>query len=110
MRVAFLGHNQPLGSSLPAGGFLSKTVAELLVRNLAAERISQKEIRAFSPTSAFVALQRERCRYIPVKLPPKEVENVKFSPPKEAGLSVPRSRYLPRFREIYGDQQLAASL
>lgn len=81
VRVAFLGHNQPLDRIIrPAGGYLSKDDAEGLVRDFLAERISQKAIRAFPPQSSFRIL-RPYLRTIPVKLPPVEVENCKFVPP-----------------------------
>ncbi len=112
MRIAFLGHNQPVGGSVrPSGGYLAKDDADRLVQDLAAERISKKMIRAFAPGSAFRVLKPlTRCRNNGEKMPPREIENVKFIAPKTRDSNGVRSRYLPRFREVYGDQQLAASL
>ena len=110
MRVAFLGHNQLPGAMRPLGGYLSPEDADRLVHELAAERLTKKIIRAFAPDSTFQALRRERCRYIPVKLPPKEVANVRFSAPRPVATGVPRTLYLPRFHEIFGENQLRISL
>jgi hypothetical protein len=57
MRVGFLAHYQPLNSR--PSTFLSKDVAELLVKRLAAERISQKLIRAVPPESVFLPIHPE---------------------------------------------------
>lgn len=111
--VTVLAHHQPLGST--RGSSLPADVADLLVQRMVAERISQKVIRMFSPDSIFAATKfssEARC-YIPDKLPPAEVEGTYFQPPESANdatSAVPRLRYLPRYREVFGDQQLAASL
>lgn len=114
MRVAFLGHDQLPGTSHPSGGYLSRDAAALLIHELAAEKISGSVIRAFAPGSTFCAsLDRQRCRYIPVRLPSVITEGMKREPSaaERALVSVvPRTRYLSRFREVYGDRQLAASL
>lgn len=112
MRIAFLGHDQPIGGFVrPAGGYLRKEDADRLIDELGAERISNKVIRAFAPGSAFRLLKpATRCRIIGDKLPPREIENVKFMAPKTSNSNGVRSRYLPRFREVYGENQLAASL
>lgn len=78
----------------PAGGYLSKDDAELLVRELYAERISKKMIRAFAPDSPFRRLQSptpnsRRPHYVPEKLEPIELPGVRFIPPN----------YLPTFQE-----------
>lgn len=111
MRIAFLGHHQPTHGFLrPEGGYLSKEDAELLVNELAAERVSKKVIRAFAPGSSFRVMNRQICRnFIPDKLPPKEVANVKFCPPEVINSNTIRSRFLPRYREVYGDDQLRRS-
>lgn len=112
MRIAFLGHDQPIGGFVrPAGGYLRKEDADRLIDELGAERISNKVIRAFAPGTAFKLLKpATRCRIIGEKAPPREIENVKFIPPKTANSTGVRSRYLPRFREVYGDKQVALSL
>lgn len=82
MRVAFLGHNQALdGSIRPSGGYISKSEAEALVLSLAAERISQKRIRAFPPDSPFRVMRPELLGKRG-KLPPREVGGCKFVPPR----------------------------
>jgi len=83
------------------------------VHELAAERITQTIIRAFPPTSTFSSRVLEHPfvkNYIPRRLPPKEVANVKFVPPPLVVKDCIRRCYLPRFREVYGANQLAASL
>jgi hypothetical protein len=112
MQIAFLGHDQPIGGFVrPAGGYLAKDDADRLVDDLAAERISRKVIRAFAPGSQLRVLKpATRCRIIGDKLAPREIENVKFIAPKTRDSNGVRSRYLPRFREVYGENQLAASL
>jgi hypothetical protein len=112
MKIAFLGHDQPIGGFVrPKGGYLAKDDADRLVQDLAAERISRKVIRAFAPGSALRILKSPgRCRIIGDKLPPREIENVKFIAPKTNHSTGVRSRYMPRFREVYGENQLAISL
>ena len=105
----------------PAGGYLKVSDAELLVFNLMAERISGKIVRAFAPDSVFAARMRNegmdpvrRCKNgrhpRAWRLAAKEIENAKFILKSRQQTNIPRSRYLPRFREIFGDQQLEASL
>jgi hypothetical protein len=53
IRVAFLGHSQPVNAARPSGGYISRSEAESLIRELTAERISQRCIRAFAPGSVF---------------------------------------------------------
>jgi hypothetical protein len=79
VRVAFLGHQQPTDSSRPAGGYISKSEAEALVRLMAAERISQKRIRAFPPDTAFRCIQPEMLRS---PLPSSELPGIKFVGPR----------------------------
>ena len=90
-------------------------VADILVQRMICERISRKRIRMFSPDSVFAATKYcpEVLTYIPDTLPPAEVEGTYFQPPaseKESVSTMPRMRYLPRFREVYGDDQLQRSL
>lgn len=88
-------------------------VADLMVERMVAERISRKVIRMLPPDSVFSAakLCPAISNYIPDKLPPQEVENCKFRLPLSAAAStVPRTHYLSRRRELYGDWQLHASL
>jgi hypothetical protein len=66
MRIAFLGHNQPIHASNPSGGWLSRREADNLLREMAAERISQKRIRAFAPGTVFPR------RELTTELPPME--------------------------------------
>ena len=109
--VAVLAHYQPLDTR-PATHVAPGT-ADLLVQRMIAERITQRLIRMLPPDSIFpvAEFRPERRCYVPEKLPPKEVANVKFQLPASLSNStVPRLRGLPRFREIFGDQQLAASL
>ena len=82
--VAVLSHHQPVGSR--TGTFLPADVADLLVQRMAAERISAKVIRMMRPDSVFLpAVQKvtPHVRYIPTKLPPREVENCKFIKPPQ---------------------------
>jgi hypothetical protein len=80
--VAVLAHYQPLdchpGTSLP------ETVAEEMVQRMVAERISRKLIRMLPPDSVFPVanLCPQTRRYIPEKLPPREVNGTYFQPPR----------------------------
>ena len=107
--VILLAHYSPRdakrGTKVPAD------VAELLVRRLAAERITQNVYRLLPPNSVFAKLIPTTAYFVPLKLGSGEIPGVKFVPPASAIAStVPRSRSLPRRREIYGDWQLAMSL
>jgi len=75
MRIAFLGHNQPIHASNPSGGWLSRRDADNLVRDMAAERLSQKRIRAFAPNSIFPRHE------LPSELPPIETAGCVFRCP-----------------------------
>jgi len=77
--IGFLAHNQPLGSKPKT--FVAKDDAEVLVREMFAERISAKLIRAFPPDSAFRRLRPTRTSAY-IKLPPVEIENCRFVPPR----------------------------
>ncbi len=60
-------------------------VADQLVQRMAAERISAKVIRMMRPDSVFLAAVKTvlpQVKYVPMKLPPVEVENCKFIRPK----------------------------
>jgi hypothetical protein len=83
VRVAFLGYDQPADASVrPAGGYISKSEADALVRTLAAEPISQKRIRAFPPGTAFRNLSsRNLCFIPPRRLPSGEIPGLRFVPP-----------------------------
>jgi hypothetical protein len=93
-------------------------IADLLVQRMIAERISRKLIRMMPPNSVFgaaakIALPQIQFRYVPEKLPPAEVEGAYFQQPESAKTSlttVPRMHCLPRFREVFGDNQMVASL
>jgi hypothetical protein len=78
MRVGFLAHHEILGSRPKT--FLEKDDAEQLVREMFAERLSAKVIRAFPPDSPFRRLHAV-VRILPAKLPPREIENCYFVPP-----------------------------
>lgn len=87
-------------------------VAAQLVACLAAESISQTVIRMLPPDSQILkaspmALKKN---YVPDRLPAREVSGVKFQAPPEHPTGVPRSRYLPRRREQYGEWQMRRSL
>jgi hypothetical protein len=108
--LAHYSHPGAQGTPVPAD------VAAELVRRLAAEPIRQGVIRMFGPGSIFASPLKAalpQTSYIPEKLPPAEVEGTYFDPPlsaNESSSNVPRMRYLPRFREIYGDDQVARSV
>jgi hypothetical protein len=90
-------------------------VADELVRRMAAEPIRQGLIRMLPPDSIFPvqAAFSQAPRYIPEKLPPAEVAGTYFQPPESgssSSSSVPRMQFLPRFREVFGDDQLARSV
>jgi hypothetical protein len=76
--IGFLAHNQPLGSK--AKTFVDKDDADLLVREMFAERLSAKLIRAFPPDSLFRRLPATNLSRF-TKLPPREIENCFFVPP-----------------------------
>jgi hypothetical protein len=82
-----LAHNQD--GNVRASTFVPKDVADELVRRLICERISHKKIRMFPPKSVFLAERPNRpASYdLPEKLPPAEVENCKFIPPKHSPLA-----------------------
>jgi hypothetical protein len=110
--VGLLAHNQPAHSRQTTP--LPSEVADLLVNRMIAERISQKVIRMLPPDSVFPVAKfcaETKC-YIPEKLPPVEIEGTYFDPPDASDTlsTIPRMRNLPRYRETYGDNQLAASL
>lgn len=44
------------------------------------------------------------------KMPPAEVEGLRFKGPRGENSQIPRSRFLPRHREVYGKWQLEVSL
>lgn len=59
-------------------------VADELVQRMAAEKISQSVIRMMRPDSVYLSAVQKfspEVRYIPVKLPGREVENCYFVPP-----------------------------
>jgi hypothetical protein len=59
-------------------------VADELVQRMAAERVSQGVIRMMSPDSVFLpAVQKvlPETRYVPMRLPAREIENCYFVPP-----------------------------
>lgn len=56
-KIAFLDHSQELHELRPKRGYLTRDEADRLVRELFAERITQKKIRAFSPETIFRLLQ-----------------------------------------------------
>ena len=76
MRVGFLGLGQDRGER-PAGGYLRKEDADRLVAELAAERITQKLIRALPPNS-FRSLSVVST---PKKLTGGEIGNCRYFPP-----------------------------
>jgi hypothetical protein len=79
MRIAFLGHNQPIHASNPSGGWLSRSEADQLIHDMAAERISQKRIRAFAPGTIFPRHE------FPTELPPMETGGCVFRCPSNPG-------------------------
>lgn len=110
MRVAVLGHNQPLNALHPSGGYISREDAELLVRDLVVERLSRKAVRAFAPDSPLVR-GRNFCRnFILDRLGAGEIGGVKFKAPPQKSTGIPRTHYLPRYREVFGENQLRNSL
>jgi hypothetical protein len=109
--VRVLSHYQ--ASDFPGTTYVPEDVARLLVNRLVSERLSQKVIRMFAPEAVFAAIKMdpEVQRYIPDAMPPAEVEGTYFQEPADAPHSsnVPRTRNLPRFREVYADPQLLIS-
>lgn len=82
--VGFLAHDQPTdGRVRPAGGYLRKEDADLLVAQLVVERISQKLIRALPPNSSIrVNVPITRCRSRK-KLPALEPSGARYFPPSD---------------------------
>jgi hypothetical protein len=109
-QVGLLAHDQPIG--VRPRTLIPRETAEFMLKCLVIERISRKLYRFLPPKSVFCAGRAERLvgSYIPPKLPPREIEGVRFVGPKPRNTGAPRSRFLPRFREIYGDDQLRRSL
>lgn len=110
-RVLVLAHYQ--ASDCRIGSHVQKAIASFLVNRLVCERISQSVIRMFAPDAVFAVVKYcpEVQRYIPITMPPAEVEDVKFeAPPDNPASTVPRMHNLPRFREVYGEKQLETSL
>lgn len=110
MRIAVLGHDQLLNALHPSGGYISREDAELLVKNLAVERISQKAVRAFAPDSPFVRGRNFYRNYIIQRMGAGEIGGVKVRKIPRQSTNVPRTHYLPRYREVFGDNQLRVSL
>ncbi len=108
--VAVLACDQPAESRRRT--IVPKDVADLLVQRMIAERITQRLYRMLPADSVFPV-----AKYIPIqegfvsgKLPPAEIENCRFVLRQPDTGNVPRTRSLPRFRETYGENQLARSL
>jgi len=94
---------------------MDPAVAELLLLRLAAEPISQKVIRMLPPDSEILAASHfspTPPRYVPEQLERAEiVPGLKIlRPAPDAASNIPQLHGLPRFREVYGDGQLQASL
>ena len=109
--VTLLAHYQPRDAKRGTG--ILAEVAEVMADRLVVERISRNVYRMLPPDSVFSAAKASPvvANYIPSKLPPREVENCKFKLPASAHSStVPRSQFLGRRREMYGDWQLTTSL
>jgi hypothetical protein len=89
-------------------------IAALLVQRMAAEPIRQGVIRMFPHWSIFSALKvSSDARYIPEKLSSGNIGGVFRKPSKaeqECRSTVPRSRRLSRYREVFGDNQIVLSL
>lgn len=81
-QVGILDWHQPVDARPTT--FIPKWAANLLVARLAAEKLSGRVIRRFAPDSVFYACQPlpESRRFIPAKLPPVEVENCRYVPPR----------------------------
>ncbi len=109
MLIAFLGHNQLPGASRPAGGFISRNDAEFLVAQLAVERLSQKCVRAFAPGSTFSRLNFQRTPTSKFNVVGGEIGGCKFVYRRKE-INIPRVQKLPRFREVFGENQLRMSL
>ena len=85
--IGFLAHDQPLGSK--AKTFLDKEDAETLVREMFAERISAKLIRAFPPDSPFRLLRiQDRTK---LTFGSGEVSGTRFQAPRD-----------PAWQELHG--------
>lgn len=112
-KIGVLAHNQPATSARAVP--IDADIAELLVRHLAAERISQRLIRMLPRDSVFpmAKFYADNGNYIPDKLPAVIWEGL-YREPSASELAVisvvPRTHYLPRFREVFGDRQLEISL
>lgn len=81
-KVGILDFHQAAGE-LPRT-FVKRDIACLMVDRMAAEHISQRVIRMFPRDSIFPAfrLQPRDARYIPEKLPPREIPGCYFQPPQ----------------------------
>jgi hypothetical protein len=79
MRVGVLAPEQSRFER--AKSFLSKEDAEFLLSEMIAERISSKLIRLFAADSPFRCLRPTRTTNF-IQLPPREVENCFFVPPR----------------------------
>lgn len=89
--VAVLSHNQEVPTSLLQRGitFIPKDVANEMVRQMAAERISAKLIRLMPPGSIFPQLNPKQGNYVPTNadygiLHGGEVPGLKFEEPTSA--------------------------
>jgi hypothetical protein len=109
MLIAFLGHNQMPGASRPAGGFISPSDAEFLLSQFAVERLTRKCVRAFPPGSAFAGLKVVSQRSGKFNVVGGEIGGCKFVyRRKETGIA--RVQKLPRYREVFGENQMRAAL
>lgn len=82
--IGVLAHYQPLDSR--PGTHLRADDADLLVQRMIAERISRKLIRLFAPDSVFLVGKfcPQTRRFIPTKLPPREVNGTYFQAPRSS--------------------------
>jgi hypothetical protein len=81
--IQVLAYHQPIGARTRTS--VEPEIADLLVSRLAAERISKRVIRMMPPDSPFLPALKSalpEVRFVPSKLPPAEIENVRFIPPK----------------------------
>jgi len=87
--IGFLAHDQPLGSKPKT--FIEKDDAETMVREMYAERISAKLIRAFAPDSPFRLLRVGVADRSKLTLSSGEVSGTRYRTPSD-----------PAWQELHG--------
>lgn len=92
-------------------GLVRRGLADWVEKNKSLRRRQIREVQVFDKWGKVARRYESSKAYIPEEMPPAEVENVHCPEVKAVWPDpAPRMRNLPRYREVYGDAQLAASV